>query len=77
MTETFGMYCENRYLMEITESMMFVGPVMGNLVLSVVADNKGRRLAQNLGWIILTFGVIGTTFFTNPYGLIVFTFISG
>jgi MFS family permease len=61
MTSHFKLYCENEYKRPLAISVMYLGVVIGNLVMGALGDIKGRRYTILLSWFIGSLCVLGIT----------------
>ena len=69
--------CDDSWKGPFSQSMFFVGAVVGNLVLGFVADKIGRMKAYLISSSILMFAGIATSFFKTFWGFALIRFVQG
>lgn len=57
-TATFaaGLYCSNRYMRMMIQSVFAIGCVIGMLVMPIICDIQGRKLTTNMTIFLLLLG---------------------
>lgn len=56
------MICDYEYLVNVLQSMLFVGSLIGFFVFPYVADNWGRKLGIKISWAMCTIGIAFISF---------------
>ena len=59
VSTAFNLYCDRKSLRSLGQSLVYVGALIGMVCLSAVADNKGRKIAQMIGYSCCSIGFIG------------------
>lgn len=71
------MYCDESHLRDLASSLLFVGSVIGSILLGIAGDIYGRKFVLITSWFIASLSVIGIAFTHNIPVLIIMNFIFG
>lgn len=71
----FELYCENKYLRTISESIFFAGSIIGTVVFTFFQMRRKKYLI--FSWIITFIGLLGTSFSPSIYCFLVFWGLTG
>jgi len=72
MTIDFDLYCERSYFRTWASSLTFVGSIVGNFLMSFLAERYGRKPIMIICWFTVVFGISGMAFSINIYMLLTF-----
>ena len=50
------MVCSKLWISSLLQSFSYLGSLIGYIVMPLVADNKGRKIAELISWIIVVLG---------------------
>ena len=50
------MVCSKLWISSLLQSFSYLGSLIGYIVMPLVADNKGRKIAELISWIIAVLG---------------------
>ncbi|KAL4472577.1 hypothetical protein ABPG74_018526 [Tetrahymena malaccensis] len=76
MIGTFNLVCDNTRI-SIIQSVPYLGSLIGFFLFSWIADNKGRRIALGISWLLASLGALLLALSWDYYSATVGFFIAG